>query len=105
MNSLHNGYTETQEQTNARAWRIALQSQGYAPKLNTEIEALWVAALLDGAEIVETKRIDTTPAPLNRVTRVFPSAEELSRRNVYDTTITPRDMPVIDFDSVEEIEF
>ena len=104
MNSLYNGYTETQEQTDARAWRIALQSQRFAPNLNTEIEALRVAALLDNAEIVETKIINTTAAPLNRVARVFPSAEELAERVVYDTTITPRDMPVIDFDGVEEIE-
>ena len=59
---------------------------------------------LHGVDVDELHEIiDTTAAPLNRVTRVFPSAEELAERVVYDTTITPRDMPVIDFDGVEEI--
>ncbi len=47
MTNLYNGYVESESQTDARAWRIALQSQKYAPDLNTEAEANALANLID----------------------------------------------------------
>jgi hypothetical protein len=44
------GYYESESTTNARAWRIALESVGYFPNLNTEAEACALANLVDVAK-------------------------------------------------------
>ena len=52
------GYTESQAQTNARAWNIAMQSVGYMRDfrpLNTEAEADAIYAFIQAAEAGDKK--------------------------------------------------
>ena len=44
---MFDGYTEPTNNTEARAWRIALASAGYPPQFTTEQEADDVAELID----------------------------------------------------------
>ena len=64
-----------------------------------------LAYFVDAAMEDDVCFTNTTAAPLNRVTRIFPSAQELAKRVVYDQTPVPSDMPVINFDTVKEIKF
>ena len=60
------GYTESQAQTNARAWNTAMQSVGYMRDfrpLNTEAEADAIYAFIQAAEAGDKKTDFNTPKP------------------------------------------
>ena len=64
--AMYNGYTESQAQTNARAWNIAMQSVGYMRDfrpLNTEAEADAIYAFTQAAEAGDKKTDFNTPKP------------------------------------------
>ena len=85
------GYSEPTEQTNARAWRIALSSKGYAQNLTTEAEAEAIHGLIYDAEVMEL------PADVQDIVKW---------QNEPDFEDEPKEVqPKVDFTKIKPIQF